>query len=255
MQIDQAFERVWQAREDIHAGQMSCEGRAVSEEAARQAIRDWMDTSKPTNYQYLLALSPRLQGDKLLDVFSGPAIIPISLQVAGLVKEATLVDHDPWNQFSDLYRQYGSELGIDPPQVSSREIGAASYPLPNIENVTLIDTGLGLPHKDRAVLSQETTFNRQAQQQGISNVRRRNPSALLRGHVFNLELSDVLTLLSDTKRRVFIAENSNLRPETMIEEVRSHLALIVDEFGGEWSMGEVEKLPHPGLLLAGLNHR
>ncbi len=246
------FDRTWKAREDIHAGHISRQ-TGMPEKAVRRDIRDWMEASRPMQRAYFLGLLKVLQCDELLDLFSGPGVVPIALQVARRAKRVILADNDPHEQFAQLYAQYGGRLQIDSPTVVDTTIRPGAR-LPDSENVTLIDTGLGLPDEDRDVFDLQLQFHRRAHREGIVALRREIPHALLRGHVFGQDLPEILALLSNTRRQVFITENSLLPTDRRNDLVSTHLNEAVDQFGGEWVFANLSELDQDGLLLAQLTH-
>lgn len=255
-QISESFDKTWEAWEITH-GEKVAQQQGIGLDQARAIIREWRDIAKETQRKIAVALGPKLADpkDNLLDLFSGPAIVPYALQHAGLVDRLSLLDHDPWAQFKDVYHTLPGRLGLPKTKVTNRVIsGESDFDMDKSPQVTLIDTGLGLPYGDREDADEQMELFQKAQLFGITQVRKAVPDALTRGHIFELEMNTVLRLLSNAERRVFVIEQAKRQRRNALEAVSNHLARIARVSPG-WEISGVEPLDDNGLVLAELEHK
>lgn len=135
--VSHEFGQVWDARESIYAAQM-VETQGVDVAAARQQIRAWVEITRETHRKIAVALSGKmaLPRQDLLDLFSGPAIVPYTLQIAHLVNHLTLLDRDEWRQFGVLHSKMHKVLVEPAPTVIDDNLtNDRERLLPNVEQL------------------------------------------------------------------------------------------------------------------------
>jgi len=252
---DSSFEKYWQTREEVYANALMQGG--MDTKTARTIIQGLFEGRKEIYRVVTSAVGQRLDGkpqSKLLDLFSGMATVPWSLRIGGKIKKFTIVDNDEESGIiQHLNQLIAGGLELPPPQFINGPIGVGlnRVELPTTEQVTLINTGLGLPIDDRE--TEEGQAYSYAEQHGFDAAWKLYPHAMARPHVHNVgNIHQVLRDLSNAVRHVFIADRTKQYVDRIIEVVRQHLESAIERLDGDWRIKEIEQIDDEGTVLAEL---
>lgn len=211
MNLDQSFEQVWTTCEDVDAG-TATDGLGLPLEEARP-ISKWFVFSEARKRMLKAiadALATRLDRPELLDLCSGYAIATRSLLGAGKINH--LIEVDINDEFDHAREAVARTLRVGSITHICELLGQANFGaiLPEIQQVTLIDTGLALPLDDRITF--EDTCEpamRCCQTQGLEVAREKYPRVSLRFHVPGTSLRNILlNNLGARSRRVLLIDRS-----------------------------------------------
>jgi len=254
--LDVSFDKYWQTREDVYT--KALEQGGMSAEEARTNLNGIFNGRKELYRVITNAIGQRLDEHppaELLDLFSGMATVPWSLQIGGKVSEVTIVDNDEGvGAIKHLNQLIAQGLNMPSPTFINSPIGIGFHraKLPSIRQVTLINSGLGLPMDDRE--TKEGEAYDYAEQHGFDAAWEHYPYALARPHVHNVDIAPVLHDLRHAQRRIFIADRTKQHASRAVEATREHLEATISLLDGKWDIEGIKQLDDQGTVLAELHH-